>query len=239
MRFFVQMTERQTMDAQELAAMLRHRLDSIAYQQQLLQESVLAYAFRTVDGDRAILMYEVNTLENLDRFIKRDPHFPYSENEITPVINTAALVREAQEYLGEWIFREEELPNLNFPRKQINRTVTYWLAYKQVRPFSPLLPEAEQNDIHRRTVLTQRAHFAPEEFADDNPVGKPVGILVAEGELATVKAHVANCEVFPDTVVTYTELLPLERAWETTVSHLARLGRPVPALSPFPQVKAS
>jgi len=239
MRFFVRMTERQTVDAQELVAMLRHRLESIAYQKQLLEDGGLAYAFRTVDGGCAILMYEVETLEQLDRCIKRDPHFPYSANAISPVVNTEALVREAQEYLGEWIFSEEELPALNFPPKRVQPEATYWLVYKEVKPFSPLLPEAEQNDIHRRTVLAQRGHFEPLEFADDNPVGQPVGILVAEGELDAAKAHVENCEVFPDTVVTYTELLSLERAWVATVCELGRLGRSVPAASPWSPAKAS
>jgi muconolactone delta-isomerase len=233
MKFFVQMTERQTFDSQELAAMLRHRLDSITYQQKLLDKGDLAYAFRTKQGNQSVLMYEINSLEYLDLLIKRDPHFPYSEIEVVPVVSTETLVREAQEYLNEQIFSDNELPKLNFPRKPINSEATYWLAYKKVKPFSPLLSEEEQNDVHRRTILAQQGHFDDLEFADDNPVGKPVGILVAECSLEKVQAHVETCDVYPDTVVIYNELLPLKRAWNATVQEIVQLRRPVPTSSLF------
>ena len=60
-----------------------------------------------------------------------------------------------------------------------------------------------------------------------------MGILVAEADLDAVKAHVEGCDVFPDTVVQYTHLLPLERAWDMTVAELSRMRRPLPADRPF------
>jgi hypothetical protein len=235
MRFFTVMTERPQPDAQERAAMLGHRLRSLNYQQGLLVSGELAYAFRTVGGESAILMYEVQSLENLDRTVKRDPGWPYAETTVTPVVSTESLVREAQEYLGEDHFTEEELPLLVFPRREIDARATYWLAYKEVKPFSPLLSDDDQNDIHRRTIFAQKAHLEPIEFADDNPVGKAVGILVAAGALADVRRHVEGCDVFPDTVVEYKELVPLERAWEATVAALKDLRRPVAVKCTFMQ----
>ena len=77
-------------------------------------------------------------------------------------------------------------------------------------------------------MISQRAHHSPLEYADDNPVGKAVGILIAEGgSLEEVKAHVASCEVYPDTEVMYTELYQLERASDMTVQELGKLGKSV------------
>jgi hypothetical protein len=237
MRFFTRMVERETHDAQEKAAMLYHRLDSIRYQLPLYQSGALAYAFRVVSGNAAVLMYDVATLQLLDLHLKRDPGWPYAHTEVVPVVSTEDLVREAQDYLGEHLFTDEELPSLCFERRRIDSKAMYWLAYKEVRPFSPLLTEESQNDVHRRTILAQRAHFESLEFADDNPVGKAVGILVAESELEAVKAHVESCDVFPDTTVQYTELLPLERAWDMTVAELSRMRRSVPSDHPFASVE--
>ncbi len=233
MRFFVRMTERSTSDPQELSAMLQHRLNSIAYQQSLLDSELLAYAFRIYEGRVAIELFEVDSLETLDRLIKADPQFPYSMNDVTPLVSTQAMVKEASDYLGESILTEAELAELTFPRKSIEPGSMYWLAYKEVKPFSPLLSQEMQNDVHRRTVVSQRSHHAALEFADDNPVGKSVGILVACGELHEVQAHVRNCEVYPDTEVEFTELMPLKRAWESTVGRLQELQREVPTTSPF------
>jgi hypothetical protein len=171
-------------------------------------------------------MYEVETLETLDLLLKRDPGWAYATTEVTPVVSTVALVTEAQDYLGESILTQDEVDGLAPERRRINPVGTYWLAYKEVRAFNPLLSIEEQDDVHRRTVTSQRAHLDAVEFADDNPVGKAVGILVAEGELADVRRHVETCEVFPDTVVSYKELLPLERAFEFTKGQLERLRRP-------------
>jgi hypothetical protein len=229
MRFFVRMTERNVNDPQELAAMLLHRLASINYQYSLMrEEGPLAYAFRNRAGTLAVLMYETDTLEKLDFFLKRDPGWQYAETDVMPVVSTEALVREAQDYLGETIIGESELGEFRYERRKPDSKQEYWLAYKQVKPFSPLLSLDAQNDVHRRTVIAQKAHLESLEFADDNPVGKAVGILVAEAAFDDVKQHVESCEVYPDTQVIYTELLPLERAWEVAVGETHKLGRSIP-----------
>lgn len=233
MRFFVRMKERSTVDPQEFAAMLSHRLHSISYQQRLVDGGALAYSFRSESGDTSVELFEVGTLEELDVLIKSDPHFSYSDNEVVPVVGTVDMVREASSFLGESILTESELDELRFPRKSINQDSMYWLAYKEVRAFSPLLSQEEQNDIARRTVVSQRAHHSPLEFADDNPVGKAVGILVAEGTLEEVRAHVSNCEVYPDTEVTFTRLLTLRQSWEQAIKELKRMNRSFPDQSPF------
>jgi hypothetical protein len=229
MRFFVRMTERAVNDPQEFAAMLQHRLASIGYQYSLMHENgPLAYAFRDKTGTLAVLMYETETLEKIDFYLKRDPGWQYSETDVMPVVSTEALVREAQDYLGETIISEGELGEFRYERRSPCSERQYWLAYKQVKPFSPLLSLEAQNDVHRRTVIAQKAHLESLEFADDNPVGKAVGILIAEAGFDDVKRHVESCEVFPDTQVTYTELLPLERAWDQAVRDTHRLGRSIP-----------
>jgi hypothetical protein len=236
MRFFTRITERECRDTQELAAMLRHRLNGIAYKAQLLREGDLAYAFFTQPANEAILMYEVDSVDRLDLLIKRDPQFAYAHVETMPTIQTEALLREAQDYLGENIIPEEELPEYNHARKQIEDDATYYLAWKEVPPFSPLLSIEEQNDVHRRTIQAQMIHFQEIEFADDNPAGRPVGILIAQAGLDEVRRHVETCEVYPDTIVRYTHLLTLPVAWRETVKSLTTLGRSVPPgiVSPWP-----
>jgi muconolactone delta-isomerase len=227
MRFFVTMTERKPADAQERAAMCRHRISSIKYQQVLLRpDGPLAYGFRAEDGTVAILMYEVTSLEELDCLLKRDPGWAYCSTDVTPVVSTSALVQEAQDYLGEQILSKDEMEHLNPERRLIDPLCEYWLAYKEVMPFSPLLSQAEQDDVHRRTVYSQRAHLEAVEFADDNPVGRAVGILIAEGDLDGVKRHIEKCEVFPDTVVCYKSLVPLPGAVDATIQELQGLRRP-------------
>jgi hypothetical protein len=229
------MKERRCTDAQEVLAMLNHRLRSIAYVwQQLTQpDSIARYAFRSFDGTESILLLDVANSDVADYFIKRDPQFPYCSIEVIPVVNTEALVREAQDFLGEEIFNEEDLPNLNFPIKPINDSAQYWLAHKEVLPFSPLLQESEQNEIFRRTILAQRGHLKPIEFSDHNPVGRQIGILIAEGNYDAIRTHVEDCEVFPDTVVTYTELNTLRNAWDSSVKQIKSLRRDNHLTSPF------
>jgi hypothetical protein len=228
MKFFTRIEERLPHDAQEHAALLKHRLSAIQYYLEALKSEIADYAFFLEGGHQAIVMYSVDSLERLDWIIKRDPHFAYAAMSTIPVVSTEALVREAQDYLGEAIISESDLLKLTFPKKPINENAEYWFAWKEVPPFSPLLPVADQDDVHRRTVLSQEAHLDSTEFADHNPVGKAVGILIAEGNLASVTSHVESCAVFPDTVVTYSRLLTLEKARAFTLSELSRLGRPAP-----------
>jgi hypothetical protein len=233
-RFYVSMKERTCVDTQELAAMLGHRLNALEYHQKLLGDGKASFAFGLgEDCDETIVLFRVGSHDELDWLIKRDPHFPYTKTIVTPVITTEALVREAQDYLGEEIFAKDQIPQLNFPEKAINRDGEYWLAWKEVPPFSPLCSEETQNDVHRRTVLAQRGHFAELEFADYNPAGRPIGILVSEGPLDAIRHHVETCEVFPDTVVTYTRLWTHKQAWARTAAKLVELRRTAPEANPF------
>lgn len=230
MRFFIRMTERECRDAQERSALLRHRLNAIRYQQALLDQKRAHYAFYPQGKPEAYLMYMVDSLVELDFLIKRDPYFPYTRVTVTPVINTEALVIEAQDYLGVDHFSKDEIASgiLDCGIQPIDPDAEYWMAWKEVPPFSPLLGEAEQNDVHYRTIVAQEGHFNDIEFADDNPVGMQVGLALAKGPLAAFQAVVEVCPVYPDTRVEYTRLLTLKMAWRDTVEELARLRRPVP-----------
>lgn len=228
-RFFVRLKERATADTQELAAMLLHRLRAIDYHEGLLRAGDLHYAF--LSGERcteAILLFEVENHERLDWLLKRDPHFAYASRTVIPTVLTDALVREAQDYLGEAIFSEEEIPSLRFPKRDIDPAGEYWLAWKEVPPFSPLCPVEVQDDVHRRTILAQKGHFDVLEFADDNPVGMPVGILVAEAPLDQLRQHVESCDVFPDTIVQYERIWTHAQAREMTRRLITELRRPLP-----------
>src|SRR5262245_50551490 len=119
MRAFVRIREREPRDTQERVALLRHRLEAIKYRQALLDEGGLAYAFVTAETDEGILMYEQSNMEALDWHLKRDPHFGYTVATVIPVVSTEALVREAQSYLGEKLFSESELRDLEYPRRKI------------------------------------------------------------------------------------------------------------------------
>lgn len=228
-RFFVRMKERPCFDAQERAAIHRHRLAAVQYHASMLEEGHARYAFFAGEGlNEAILMYEIESHDRLDWLIKRDPLFPYTTVTVIPTITTEALVREAQDYLGEEIFSKAELPKLTFAHKKIDPNAEYWLAWKEVLPFSPLCPVAEQDDVHRRTVIAQKGHFEDLEFSDENPVGRPVGILVAQGSVEDMRRHVESCEVFPDTVVQYTRLYTHRQTVSKTIEELRRLRRPIP-----------
>lgn len=228
-RYFVRMVERLPADTQERAAMALHRLKAIAYQAERLAVGEAVYAFWSGDDcSTAILSYATQSHEQLDWLIKRDPHFPYTRTEVIPTILTEALVREAQDFLGETIIPEADVGRLNFVTRAIEPQAEYWLAWKEVRPFSPLCPEGVQNDVHRRTVLAQDVHLDPIEFSDDNPVGRPIGILIAQAGLDRTRQHVEACDVFPDTDVTYTRLWTHEQAISITLAQLAAMRRPVP-----------
>jgi hypothetical protein len=233
MRLFVTIKERTTADPQERAAMLRHRLQSILYQQRLLLEGHVEYTFRSVLGDTTVLMIDTVSLEAADRLIKADPIWPYAVTTVTPVVSTQAMASEIQDYLGEEVLTPSELAQIEFPRRQIDDDGQYWLAWKEVAAFNPLLSKADQDDVHRRTLTAQRAHLSQLEFADDNPVGKPVGILIARGSEDDVRAHVADCDVFPDTGVDLLQLCSMRKAWDAAVAELRQMRRSVDEVWPF------
>jgi muconolactone delta-isomerase len=241
MRFFVTIQERACHDAQEHTAMLNHRLKAIAYHKQLLDDGTLHYAFYDADQpSRSFFLYEVDDLIRLDWLLKRDPLFPYATITTEPQIPLEALINEGEDFLGETILTAEERADLVFERRPLNPDANYWLVIKTVPPYSPLLSEEAQDDITRRTLVAQKRHNSVLEYADDNPVGKPIGILIAEAQtLEEVKEHVALCEVYMETTATFTPLLRLEHAWQATVSELAEMRRALPESSPFEGVVAT
>jgi muconolactone delta-isomerase len=229
MRFFVKLTERECRDTQERAAMLRHRLNAIRYQQRLMDDGKAHYVFYPRDKAEIYLLYMIETLEELDYLLKRDPYFGYTRADVIPVVNTEALVREAQDFLGVQHFSDADIESgvLDYGVKPVDPDGSYLLAIKEVQPFSPLLSEEAQNEIHYRTILAQEGHFSDIEFSDENPVGMQVGITLVQGTVAEMKALVESCPVFPDTVVEYTELMTLKQAWHDAVLRLAAYNRPL------------
>ncbi|MDX2085354.1 MAG: hypothetical protein SFZ03_08205 [Candidatus Melainabacteria bacterium] len=229
MRFFVKLVERECHDTQERVALLRHRLKAIRYQYQLMEQQKIHYAFYPINKAEAYLLYMIDSLEDLDLLLKRDPYFPHTRADVIPVVNTEALVREAQDYLGVEHFSQADIDQgvLDYGVQPVDQEADYLLAIKEVPPFSPLLSEEEQNDVHYRTILAQEGHFSQIEFSDENPVGMQVGITVVKGPLDETKALVESCPVFPDTMVEYTHLMTLKQAWKYTVEELAKLRRPL------------
>jgi len=191
-----------------------------------MDKGEIAYAFVDENG-AGVTMYEVESLDRADWLVKRDPLFPYASFETIPTISSDALVIEAQDYLGEQFFEPESLGELLMPKRSVQNDGEYWLAWKEVPPFSPMVPKEVQDDVHRRTVIAQQAHTKSMEFADDNPVGRPIGILIAEAPFDEVDAHVRSCEVYPDTEVKYTRLYTLWQEWYRTAVQLTEAGHDV------------
>jgi len=218
------MRERDCVDPNERAAMMQIRLKSIAYQSGLISKGEILYAFKIGDLSRTVAMYESGSLEDLDRALKNDPLWPYAWVDTMPVLGTEQMTREIESYLGERILTDADYSALHWDIRPIRKEGEYWLAWKIVPPFSPLMSEQAQNDVYRRTAISQRAHQSPKELNDENPVGKSVGILLFEGTFAELKHHVTHCDVYRDSDIEFTPLEPLARAWEATVTALRDKG---------------
>lgn len=228
--FLVRVEERRCADAQEEAAMLRIRAKAIDYREHLLQRGDLAYAFQFRDIAVGLMLIQASTNNELDAMLKADPLFPYCHVTVTPVIDTEWLITEAQDYLKEEIITKERAAQLVHPLQCPRDDRNYLYVTKEVLPFSPLLPRSAQDEIFRKTVCSQDAHENRElEFADHNPVGRQIGILIGCGTEEDVMAHVRHCEVFPDSVVTCEPLLTLRYAYRQCAARLQYLRRPVPA----------
>jgi hypothetical protein len=238
MRFFIEMEERKTHDPQELVAMLRHRVASCQYQLKLIEDEKIIYSFKSRDGLKSFLGIESSSFSEVDRIIKLDPLFAYSTITTTPVIPLRDLVEEIQDYIGEVIMDPEECDKLSSPpttEKKPNEK--YFLARKIVKPFSPLLSEEEQKDVARRTVLAQAYHWSEMEVYDENPLGQPVGILIAKAQSAQeVVDHVSECEVYPDTEMEMIELCELQ---ETIIEAEIQLNKLRPKLDPQKYILSS
>jgi muconolactone delta-isomerase len=192
--FLVRAQERANADAQEEAAMLRIRAKAIDHRQTLLQQRKLTYAFYLKNAPVGLMLVQTDRNTELDALVKADPLFPYCHVSVTPVIDTEWLIREAQAYLKEEIISVERAAQLVHPLRPANDDHNYLYVTKEVRPFSPLLPEVAQDEIFRKTVRSQDAHENHElEFADHNPVGQQIGILIGCGTEDEVMTHVRHC----------------------------------------------
>lgn len=232
--FLVRVDERRCADAQEEAAMLRIRAKALDYREYLLERGDLAYAFQLQDTASGLMLALATTNAELDAMLKADPLFPYSRLTVTPVIDTEWLIREAQDHLKEEIISNERAAELVHPLQRPRDDQSYLYVTKEVLPFSPLLPESAQDEIFRKTVRSQNAHENHElEFADHNPVGRQIGILIGCGSEEDVMAHVRHCEVYPDTVVTCEPLLTLRHAYRQCAARLQYLRRPLPVSDYF------
>jgi len=228
------MEERHCHDAQENAAMLQIRAKAIDYRASLLAANTLTYAFYFRDRPVGIAFAQTESNNDLDMLIKRDPLFPYCKVEVTPVIDTEWLILEAQDFLKEELISPARAAKLVHPPQPADETMEYLLVRKEVLPFSPLLPQSEQDEIFRRTVRSQDAHANKAlEFADLNPVGSQIGILIGCGSRNEVMEHVEHCEVYPDTVVSCEALLTLGQAFVQCVDQLRRLRRQPPVSDYF------
>jgi hypothetical protein len=237
MRLYVKTWERECVDAQETKAMLGHRLKGIAYEQKALGDGEFEWAFRESENPGVFHgVIDTECLEAADEILKRNPCWPYCHIRVEPVVTTDALVREAQGFLEEHIMDPATMADLACPAHPPRAGGSYWLAIKEVPPFSPLLPLDAQADVFRRTVIAQLGHKEDCEYADVNPVGRSVGVLVAEGDEETIRSHVETCEVYPDTVVSYTRLVDLATALERTEARLGDIDawrRYAETLEPF------
>lgn len=224
MQFFIRGYEREPQDPPEEAAMTRYRLESNQRLIELLGfDRPLTYAFRTEDNHRSYMLFDVDSLEELDQLIKADSLFPYSTFEIVPVISGRHMAEEIQAYLSEVILSDDELRSLEARPVQIDPIGVYYIADKQMPSFSSLLPEPEQREIHRRTLVSQRLHDSPLEISDVNPVGRMEGILVlrasSNDEVAT---HLQRAPIYSDTNVRVERVLTLEQSSEIGSEWLQR-----------------
>ncbi len=187
---------------------------------------VLQLAFRDASNSCSYLLVEAVDHVALHRALDPDPLISYSEVRIEPVLRTGDMVRELTTYLGSGAptLKDEDWRALDSHGGRVDPAGSYFLAVKEVRPFSPLLPVAEQEQIHANTLVSQRAHSDGREILDVNPVGRAVGILImAAADEREVQEHVHQCEVFVDTTVTYTRLLTITQARESNAAILVRM----------------
>lgn len=233
MRFFVKLEERDTRDQQERAAMLKHRLASIKYQQDLVTTGKLHYAFKTESLTTSYLLYTVDSLIELDKLIKRDPLWVYSTTTVTPVTSTKDMVAEAADFLGEPILTDVELMRLDTQIHPIDQDEVHTLAAKSLSALNPLTDQETQNEIWRRTLESQRLHANPIEYCDDNPVGQPYGILIGKASPDELRAHVSAAPIHPDTNVEYIPLKTLKQAWEASDQQISSLNRLNTFSNPF------
>lgn len=225
MRFYVTSRERDTVDPQETRAMLKHRLKSIKYLQLLYKKPIVDYILKSTNGKYTYLMINIDSLKELDVILKLDPIWPYSKTITTPTISSKDMVLEIQKYLGEEILSLEFLKKLEPKRVHIKPNSSIYLAGKHSGSFSPLLPDEEQNEIYRRTIISQKLHNDPMELHDVNPVGMAAGILLIQANSEKeVRKHVSKSPIYLDTNVKILKLDTLEQSYKKSLKILKSMG---------------
>jgi hypothetical protein len=226
MKFYIRSEERPFRDVQEEAAMLQHRLNSIAYWESKLDLDDIEYVFKSEDCATSFLLVQNLNAKSLDWLIKRDPLFPFSQSTSTPVISTRDLIEEIEDYIGEEFFSEDELARFEPKPLKIEPEATYFMVYKHQPAFSPLLSEEVQTEIYRRTAHGQKGHESSIEISDVNPVGSTIGIHIAKTEqLDDARRPVINTMIFPDTNVEFSRVLTLFQSKRKTILRMQELGR--------------
>lgn len=233
--FFIEVLERPTMDTPETIAMLKYRLKSIEHLQNMLDSGRIQFAFKNEENNMTYFQLEAGDPAELDRLVKEDPIWPFSIFTITPVIKTIDLINELQDHLQEYIFNEKSLSSFSERDKQnhkIDEDGEYVYVKKGDRPtghgiysatFSPLLPQAQQNEINRRTLYSQRLHNDPLEFNDVNPVGMPIGWNIYNAKEEYVKESISKAPISPYTLKGYVKLNTLKQARIKSSEHLQSL----------------
>ncbi|PSR22671.1 MAG: hypothetical protein C7B47_16445 [Sulfobacillus thermosulfidooxidans] len=217
MKFFVKALEPEFSDSREVAAMRDIRRASLDYLARLEDTRLVDLVFKSSDWKSTILVAETDSLEELDRLIKRDPLFPYVRYNVKPVTFTREMVDELEDYLGETVLTEAEKAALTPRPLRIKPDgQMYYLVEKDLHPFSPLMSEEEIRDVYRATLVSQRLHASTKEVVDYNPVGIPHGYLIMEaGSESEVFEHLSSVPIFKYTTVTVTRLLTMNQAYRT------------------------
>lgn len=246
MRFFITATEPTPKDVIDTSSMLRHRIASLDYMQDLINSEVAAYSFRDSTLRSSFSLLRSDSLEALDEIIKADPSWVFVDTEVTPVTTTAGLVREMQKALDQdklavlsadgvdFKFNDKEIKSFDKDGEEIDDSGAYTLAAKRLASVGPAVSEDAQTEIWYKTLASQRMHLNDDiEFSDHNPVGQPAGLLIGKGSVSDVEAHVAAAPIYPHTSVTYTELRTLRQAYTETLSALDDLRSPRPSTKNF------
>lgn len=225
MHFYIELKEREVSDPQEARAMSVIREQSIRWLQTNLEKGIFSMVFRDFDNSTTHIFLESNSSRQLHSQIDPDPLISHAHVSIEPLLTPLEMAEELQSYLNATLLDEKDLEELKFSPPNVSQNGSYFLARKEVLPFSPLLSVATQRRIHENTLLAQKAHIDPREVADFNPIGKAVGILIMSANSEEeVLSHVRSCEVFVDTSVRITKLLTLKQAYEANAERLKALN---------------
>lgn len=232
-RYYIESEERPIRDAQEERAMLRHRLAGIEFFDKAYRDSVLDYVFFSDDGRRSFILRTAESHAELDRWMKSGPYWPYCRHAVVPIISTSDLVSECQDYLGEKMYGPDAFTHIEPRRVKIADDDIHILAHKNKfldrdevdsYTFNPLLSDADQREIHRRLLVSQRQHNDPMELVDVNPLGIQAGICIFKsGDEKKVLDLIRSHPIAPDTKTHLTRLHTLKQAAEVAKARLKQL----------------